>query len=92
MKKSQFFYGSRPGFKMTFENGWTVSVQWHNGAYCENKGYEYAPGFEQDPTCQSAEIAAWDSKGKWYQFEHDTVEGYKSTDEVAEFIHMIKSL
>ena len=28
---------SNKGFRMTFPNGWTVSVQWGPGNYCEKK-------------------------------------------------------
>ena len=32
----------RAGFAITFSNGWTVSVQWHDGAYTsrEDRGLE----------------------------------------------------
>lgn len=83
-----------PGFQMTFENGWTISVQWHKGAYCERKGESY-PWSSKDPnpaTSKDAEIAAWDKDGNWYQFEHDQVLGWQTTDEVSEFMNKIKSL
>lgn len=74
------------GFHMRFANGWTVSVQWgaHNYA---NEG------------TTTAEVAAWDSNGKWYDFgddpagvkwgAHNTVKGYCSPNEVATFIAKI---
>jgi hypothetical protein len=37
-------------------------------------------------SCPDAEIAIWDSFGEYYNFGHDTVKGYCSTDEVAEWI------
>ena len=76
---------------MRFENGWTVSVQWHSGAYCDNHLYLVDPK-EELKECATAEIAAWDSNGEWYQFENDTVEGHKTPDQAADFIQMIKSL
>ena len=83
-----------PGFQMTFKNGWTISVQWHTGAYCERKGESY-PWSSKDPnpaTSKDAEIAAWDKDGNWYQFEHDQVLGWQTTDEVAEWMDIISSL
>jgi hypothetical protein len=81
MKKSEFKYCSRPGFQMTFENGWTVSVQWHAHAYCSGKG-------DESP---NAEIAAWDSEGEWYNFGSDTVLGYQTPDEVVTFMENVKN-
>ena len=92
------------GFQMTFENGWTVSVQFGYGNYGDNynmsdfRGYEFeARDREAGKRGSSqAEIAAWDKDGEWYRFgpegdEHrDTVQGYISADEVADFITLIK--
>lgn len=73
------------GFHMTFANGWTVSVQWGQGNYCENRYKEVTKNLK----CSDAEVAAWDKNGIWHRFEHDSVEGHLSANEVAEFISMI---
>ena len=72
------------GFHITFKNGWTVSVQFGQGNYCENKS-------KSKSQCVNAEIAAWDANDKWYSFEYDNVKGYCDADEVADFITMIKA-
>ena len=70
------------GFHMTFENGWTVSVQFGKNNYASNKQHT-----DESP---DAEIAAWDKDGNWYHFKNgDDVFGYEKTDDVAEFIAMI---
>lgn len=77
------------GFQMTFENGWTISVQFGFGNYCSNRNHPdgwYASKDVECFSCPDAEIAIWDSFGEYYNFEHDTVKGYCSTDEVAEWI------
>jgi len=79
------------GFQMTFENGWTVSVQFGYGNYCENKmrdiiGKESTVG---EYKCNDAEFAAWDKDGNWYDFGSDEVKGWCTTNEVASFIEMI---
>jgi hypothetical protein len=81
------------GFQMTFENGWTVSVQFSAMSYCDNRNsfFDYESD-EVKKECKNAEIAAWDSSGTWYSFECDTVKGYCSTDEVADFILKIKNM
>ena len=74
------------GFSMTFKNGWTVSVQFGKGNYCDNR-------FDDSSKTQSpnAEIAAWDNNtDKWYSFGDNTVKGWVSPDEVAKFIMKIK--
>ena len=77
------------GFQMTFENGWTISVQFGFGNYCSNRnhpdGWYSSKGVEYF-SCPDAEIAIWDSFGEYYNFGHDTVKDYCSTDEVAEWI------
>lgn len=72
------------GFQVTFSNGWTASIQFGYGNYCEN--YNNRAGEE----CQNAEIAAWDSKGNWYRFEsEDTVLGYQSPQQALAFLNMV---
>ena len=80
------------GFQMKFANGWTVSVQFGPGNYATQKGQRISMNLYNNPpkattwSADSAEIAAWDTKGNWFEFEHDTVEGYRSANEVAAFI------
>ena len=46
------------GFHMTFENGWTVSVQWGVGNYCHNRSLHLMDnGKEQESL--TAEVMAW---------------------------------
>ena len=82
------------GFQMTFENGWTISVQFGYGNYCDNN--RHPDGFDfgkNKDIVQSydAEIAMWNN-GTWYTFEDgDTVKGYCSADEVATWIEFTKN-
>ena len=44
MVKSRFTSGYIKGFRMTFENGYSISVQWGVGNYCDkqmNTNYEW---------------------------------------------------
>lgn len=77
------------GFHITFENGWTVSVQFAPGNYCENRRLDFKNSPNQ---CKDAEIAAWDSNGDWYKFAHDTVEGWQTPNQVLEFMNTISKL
>jgi hypothetical protein len=78
---------------MTFNNGWTISVQFGCGNYCDNghhpDGYFFFKGKEQ-VTSPNAEIAIWNKEGD-YNFGNDIVKGYCTTDEVAEWIEKVKS-
>jgi len=84
--------GGMRGFQMTFENGYTVSVQFGVSNYCENRDYKPDAEKSEIGASPSAEIAAWDQTGKWVSFEHDDVKGWCKPDEVAAFITKIASL
>ena len=61
-----FFITRKSGFHITFSNGWTVSVQFGPGNYCDNYGRdigreEEACGKEGSTT---AECAVWGPDGK----------------------------
>jgi hypothetical protein len=89
------------GFHMTFGNGKTVSVQWGFGNYCDNRNnYEYMDS--KDVKSSDCEIAIWNEKGLWITKEvfkglyneelYDDVEGYLTTDKVAEIINYVKNM
>lgn len=73
------------GFHMVFANGWTVSVQFGRGNYCENNCGD-------SDESRTAEIAAWDKDGNWYEFENDTVAGWVTSDEVLEFMQKVAAI
>ena len=86
---SNFKSTRNKGFQMTFENGWTISVQFGYGNYCDNSRHPEGWNFskKQEVTESSdAEIAIWGADGEWYNFGSDTVKGYCSADEVATWI------
>ena len=65
------------GFHMTFENGYTISVQFSKT--------NYSDGGET-----TAEVAAWDSDRKWVKLnEHDDVQGWCTPNEVLEIMNQI---
>ena len=84
------------GFRMTFRNGWTVSVQFGPGNYCDNKDRLVVQGWRpgekrtEGLECANAEIAAFNDGGEvWHKFEHDTVSGYCQPNEIADFIALV---
>jgi len=75
------------GFQMTFKNGFTISVQFGVGNYCERGRLSFEDEVKEDRVeSKNAEIAIWDNEGKWFDFGHDQVKGYCDTDEVAGWI------
>lgn len=74
------------GFHIMLSNGWTLSVQFGGGNYCDN--YDAEIGKQWWPECQSstAEIAMWKNGGSMVNINGDTVEGYVNADTVARVI------
>ena len=78
------------GFQITFENGWTVSVQIGAGCYCANK--DNKDDYNTSKPSPNAEIAAFKNDGNdrfWYDFGTDTVKGWCKPDEILEFMNMV---
>lgn len=87
------------GFQLTFDNGYTISVQFGHGNYCENySNTEYYPcNKEIIVTSADAEIAIWhENDGEFitdkvladmgYPEIFDAVKGYVSANDVAKII------
>lgn len=76
----------KAGISMTFENGYTISIQFGFGNYCENK-------FLSKDNSKDVEIAYFKGDGDLISFEDgDQVKGYVSMDELADYIQMVKNL
>jgi len=79
------------GFHITFDNGYTVSVQFGAGNYCDN----YGNGKYKDPADPSAtaEVGAWDKNGKWVALDgSDDIAGYQTPAQVLEILNRIAAL
>lgn len=75
------------GFHITFENNWTVSVQFGGGNYCDN--YDERYGNPAKPS-KTAEVAAWGPDGEFFEIEEGChVMGYQTANDVALIIDMI---
>ena len=63
---SKFTSGYNKGFRMTFENGFSISVQWGVGNYCEKRDSgEWNEATKHDFwSSNSAEIAVFDKEGR----------------------------
>lgn len=65
------------GFQITFANGNTVSVQFGEGNYCDNRNL-----FNETKPCANAEFWAWDKDGKPF----GEPIGWQTPDEIAALI------
>tara|TARA_R100001015_G_C4416609_1_gene18814 strand:- start:83 stop:454 length:372 start_codon:yes stop_codon:yes gene_type:complete len=63
---SKFTSGYNKGFRMTFENGFSISVQWGVGNYCEKRDSgEWNEATKHDFwSSNSAEIAVFNKEGR----------------------------
>ena len=105
--KSKFTSGYNKGFRMTFENGFSISVQWGVGNYCEKRDSgEWNEATKHDFwSSNSAEIAVFNEYGSMipiagYTLEKpdgkeesytDVVSGWLSTNQVAKVIAIVSS-
>jgi hypothetical protein len=71
------------GFQVTFSNGYTISVQFGWGNYCENRNKK-VPEFP----CMNAEIAVWDKDGNFIEEPR----GWQSPEEVANYMKIVSEL
>ena len=76
------------GFKMTFKNGWTISVQWAEFNYAERP----TGGRRKPEQSKTAECAVWDSDGEWYRLtDTDDVQGWMHPGEVSELMERVRN-
>ena len=90
---SRFSNSEGRGFHLTFDNKWTISVQFCGGHYCDN--YTKNWNFAQEKVAKgdsiqssTAEIAVLSNNGM-ISLENDTVRGYTTADEVARVITIV---
>ena len=97
---SRFLATRNKGFRMTFKNGFAISVQWGPGNYCEKKDEDFdKPMDERFWESCSAEIAVIDTNNNMQEnssvgmisLGRDTVEGWVSADQVAKVITIVQS-
>ena len=96
---SKFSNSRGNGFHLTFDNKWTISVQFGGGHYCDNydKRWNFAQvQAREDNSIRSstAEIAVWNNSKKTnglIPLENDNVRGYTTANEVAEVIHLVST-
>ena len=82
------------GFRITFANGWTVSVQFGPGHYCSRKGEAYsAPKQAAWWESKDAETAVINPAGElvYLDCECDQVRGWQTAEDVADLIARVRT-
>ena len=89
--RPKFISTQNKGFGITFDNGFTISVQYGTGNYCEKKNLG-ADGDEEMKTkrweSRTAEIAVYKDE-KFIDIGDDTVIGWFTPNEVAKAIEIV---
>ena len=89
-----FFITGGKGFHITFDNGYTVSVQFGPGNYCDN--YDRQIGRDEERCGKdgsaTAECAIWDKSGKMIDsWDGDTVSNRSTPAEVLALLNWAAS-
>ena len=93
LKVRQDDTGYWQGLKMTFINGYTISVQFGEGNYCLNYLIPIEEKRQKDiGQCKNCETAILKPNGKFLKYKGDEVQGYQTADDVAETIAYIQTL
>ncbi len=85
----------KKGFHITFDNGWTVSVQFGPGNYCDN--YDLRVGDEDEEAgkrgSRTAECAVWGPDNKMVAGPgwEDTVSNHSTPNDVLELMQWAAS-
>ena len=80
------------GFQITFENGYTVSVQFGEYHYCSNRNLGSPTCEETVHDCANAETAIFYKGDKFLEYKGGDVQSYQSPKEVLETLKYAESL
>lgn len=76
------------GFHVRFPNGYTVSVQFGPGNYCDNHDKDFGKAPVGGWSSRTAETAVWGPDGTMLELkgEEDTVQGYRTPAQVLDLL------
>ena len=97
------FTSTGVGFQITFDNGWTISVQWGPGNYSDNQSEPWDAGpqmHDRITESTTAEIAAWDSDDVfWWDFSKgsrvkagSSVKGWVKPDQLVGYMQEVSQI
>ena len=76
------------GFHMAFANGYTVSIQFGSGNYCDVRDYSPNADDSKLPPAGCVEVGIFETEsGKWVRLgEHDDVAGWAPVDVIPQIL------
>lgn len=80
------------GFQITFDNGYTVSVQFGPGNYGSNYNLDFMANMNKPQSATLVETALIAPNGDFVAYEGEDVQGYVNADGVLELLNYAKSL
>jgi len=81
------------GFHITFDNGYTVSVQFGAGNYCDNYDANIMDYLGKPvPPSRTAETALIAPDGKFVEYKGDDVQARQTPEDVLELLNYAASL
>ena len=83
-----FEISDQKGFQITYQNGYTVSVQFGGGSYSTNRDLPYG---EEVPPSDTAETALMTKDG-FVEYQGDDVQGHMSPSDVLKLMVYAESL
>ena len=87
-----FKISDNKGFQITFENGYTVSVQFGPGNYGSNRTETYGTSMNVPQSAALAETALIDPNGEFVKYDGDDVQGYRNPADVLELLSYAASI
>ena len=90
-----FRINDNKGFQITFDNGYTVSVQFGPGNYGSNRQLDPMTRDYADNNGLSAttvETALMNPEGEFVSYKDDDVQGYQNVNDVLELINFASKL
>lgn len=87
-----FRINDNKGFQITFDNGYTVSVQFGPGNYSSNYNLSILDNRGKSMTATLAETALLAPDGSFVAYKEDDVQGYQTASDVLELLQYASKL
>ena len=87
-----FRINDNKGFQITFDNGYTVSVQFGPGNYGSNYNADFVANMNKPQTASVVETALISPSGDFVPYQGEDVQGYVNADSVLKLLNYARSL
>ena len=86
-----FLVTANKGVHITFANGYSLSIQWGQGNYCQNRNID-VPYRSEVPASATAETAIIDPNGAFIEYNGNNVQGWQTPEQVAATMAYVAAL